>query len=492
MYLYAKRFGSKILTITNNNGQKIIDKVDYKPSLFIHSNKASKYKDIYGNSCEKISFESMWEAKEFTDKYKDVDNFEVLGNQKYEYCYLSDTFPGEISYNEKDIRIMYFDIEVMSKDGFPKPEFANHEVVSVAIYFREKYYVLGLKDYTCGDLDVKYRKCSSEKELLQRFLILWHKIDPDIISAYNSFNFDIPYLYNRITKVLGEDAANSLSPFNMVHPSTMKIKNKHIEGYDIVGVSHLDYYLLYDKFSMGELESNSLNHVAHVELGEEKINYSEYHSLLDLYENDYNKFIKYNIKDVELLVKLEKKKGFISQAIGVAYHAKVNFIDVFWQTRLWDAIIFNYLRERNVVIPQQRDSVKIPYEGAYVKVPQKGYYNWVISKDLTSEYPMCIIMFNISPETMLPHLKQQVSVDNIISENYDKDFLLENDVTLTGDGHVFTKKKRGFLPTIIDGMFKERKFAKDKMLEAEYKIELINREKNSRKIGKGYGYLSSK
>ena len=176
---------------------------------------------------------------------------------------------------------------------------------------------------------------------------------------------------------------------------------RHI-SYDIGGVSQLDYLDLYKKFTYKAQESYRLDYIASVELGQKKLDHSEFDTFKDFYTNGWQKFVEYNIIDVELVDRLEDKMKLIELALTMAYDAKVNYEDVFYQVRMWDTIIYNYLKRRNIVIPPKERSDKAEkYAGAYVKEPIPGKYDWVVSFDLNSLYPHLIMQYNISPETLL-------------------------------------------------------------------------------------------
>ena len=176
--------------------------------------------------------------------------------------------------------------------------------------------------------------------------------------------------------------------------------------FDLVGISSIDYMDAYKKFTYVNQERYSLNHTAYVELGEKKLDYSEYASLHELYKTNYQKFVDYNVHDVILVERLEEKMKLMEMIISLAYMAKCNFNDVFSPVKMWDCIIHNHLRNQNVVIPPKVHETKTEaYEGAFVKDPQIGRHKWVCSFDLNSLYPHLIMQYNISPETIVGSVK---------------------------------------------------------------------------------------
>jgi DNA polymerase elongation subunit (family B) len=350
--------------------------------------------------------------------------------------------------------------------------------------------VFGCGDYVKHRDDVHYAKCRDESDLIRRFLDLWSRWHPDVVTGWNVEQFDIPYLANRIIKVLGEDEAKKLSPWNRISKRETTMMNRPVEFYDISGVAILDYIQLYRKFTYTQQESYRLDSIAHVELGEKKLDYSEFETLHQLYKHDYQKFIEYNIKDVELVEKLEDKMKLIELALTLAYDNKVNYDDVFTQVRMWDAIIYNYLLRKKIVIPQLSHSTKSSqYEGAYVKDPICGMHEWVASFDLNSLYPHLIMQYNISMETLVePKLYNDnmrgfisncnVSVNSLLNQEVDTSILKDLGVTVTPNGQLFRTQEQGVLPEIMDSMYKDRTRYKKLAIEAKKKIETVLEDKN--------------
>jgi DNA polymerase elongation subunit (family B) len=241
-------------------------------------------------------------------------------------------------------------------------------------------------------------------------------------------------------------------------------------SYDIGGITQLDYLDLYKKFTYKAQESYRLDYIAEVELGQKKLDHSEFDTFKDFYTKDWQKFVEYNIVDVELVDRLEDKMKLIELAITMAYDAKVNYADVFFQVRMWDNIIYNYLKKRNIVIPPKEKSAKdAKYAGAYVKEPKPGVYDWVVNFDLNSLYPHLIMMYNISPETLMDERHPTASVDRILNQQVS--FELHKDYAVCANGAMFRKDSRGILPELMEKMYNERVIFKKKMIEAKKKYE---------------------
>ena len=206
----------------------------------------------------------------------------------------------------------------------------------------------------------------------------------------------------RIDRIMGLKSLRQLSPWGLVNHSELYINGRPHNIFDIVGVTTLDFMELYKKFTYVNRESYRLDFIAETELGQKKLDHSEFDTFKDFYTKDWKKFVDYNIVDVELVDRMEDKLRLIELVITMAFDAKVNFVDPMFQVRLWDTIIYNYLKKRNIVVPQMDRSDKdSKFAGAYVKEPIPGVYDWVVTFDLNSLYPHLIIQYNISPETLV-------------------------------------------------------------------------------------------
>lgn len=469
--------------VKNNRSVKL--KIAYKPTIFLPVNKPTEWKNLQNEYLDKLTLESIRECRDYVERYKDVDNFKIYGNTRYEYAYIADEFKGAIEWDQTKINIAIIDIEVGSENGFPDPYKANEPITAIAV----KTVGGNMKVYGCGDFnnsrdDVVYFKCRNEHDLCKRFLEDWQLNTPDIITGWNTRFFDIPYLINRFTKILGESEMKALSPWGYITERKMVVRGREMIEYDIYGISSLDYIELYRWYAPGGKSQDSyrLDNIAQVELGEGKISYDEFENLHQLYRLNYQKFIEYNIKDVELILKLEDKLKLIELALTLAYDTKSNFNDVFAQTRMWDAIIYNYLFERKIIVPpktiQKKDSA---FEGAYVKEPQIGVHDYVASFDLNSLYPLLMVQYNISPETVIDVpdydddmrriISSGVSVETMLSKKIDTSMF--NNYTLTPNGQFFRTDKQGFLPKMLEEMYIDRSKFKKMMIQSkkEYEIE---------------------
>ena len=393
------------------------------------------------------------------------------------------------------VRVLNVDIEVASDDGFPEPREARHPVISIAIRKNDgNYWVWGLNDYTPSRDDVLFIKCKNEIELIQKFVAHFQDYAPDIITGWNTRFFDIPYIVNRCYKLFGDDTTiKRLSPWGMVRERIQKINGRENQEYVISGIEHLDYIEIFKKFTLntlGRQESYRLDHIAHVVLDERKLSYEEHGNLHTLYKEDYQKFIDYNVKDVELVHKLDEKLDLISLVLTMAYRGGVNYTDTLGTTAIWDSIIYRLLNKMKIVIPPKTEKPKTPYPGGYVKEPQVGSHDWVTSFDLNSLYPNIIVQYNMSPETVVDGNLSDVSVESFLERRTIND----SEYSVSPTGVRFSHERKGVIPTIIEQYYADRRIIKDKMLELDreyqktpskslqYKITSLNNQQMAIKI----------
>ena len=465
--------GNEILSRGFKNGEHFKNREMFYPTLYVTSNKKTKFKTLEGSYVEEIKPGTIKETREFIDKYNKVENFKLYGNTRYVNQYISDNYPEEtIKFDISKIKLVTIDIEVASENGFPDVQSAQEELLTISLqdYTTKDIITWGVKQFENTQKNVNYIYCKDEYDLLDRFMFYWENNCPEVVTGWNCDLYDIPYLYRRISTILGHKVAKQFSPWGIVTENEVIVNGRPQIRYDIAGVTILDYLELYKKFTYTNQESYRLDHIASVELGQNKLDHSEYDTFKEFYTKDWQKFVEYNIKDVELVDRLEDKMRLIELAITMAYDGKSNFNDVFFQVRMWDAIIYNYLRKKNVVIPFKKDTKKDEkYAGAYVKEPIPGKYDWVVSFDLNSLYPHLIMQYNISPETLLEERHPRVSVDKIL--NKEANFDNYKDYAVCANGAMYRKDIRGFLPELMDKMYSDRVIYKKKMLQAKQEYE---------------------
>ena len=485
-YTNVEIWAGKVFYRGIEDGRRVQHKVDYNPTLFVPSKTPTKYKTIHGDYVGPVKPGSIRDARDFVKQYDGVESFKIYGNTRYQYCFIADEFPHVIDWNINDINVANLDIEVGSENGFPEPETANQPLTAITVKMNGRFVTFGVGKYDNSREDVSYFECYNEHDLIIRFLSWWESDYPDIITGWNVEQFDIPYLVNRITKLEGEKVARRLSPWNVLQDKVLDLgMGRRGKGWNIFGIATLDMMALYKKYAPSgqSQESYRLDNIAHVELGERKLSYDEYGSLHNLYKEDYQKFIDYNIKDVELVDRIDDKHKFIELALTLSYDNKCNYEDVFAQVRMWDIICFNHLKSKNIVVPPiEKHEKEAAYVGAYVKDPIVGFHDWVASFDVNSEYPSVIMGSNISPETIIEPsdytdamrnlVSSNVTVDKLLSRSMDLSFLKDENVCLTANGQFYRRDKQGFMPEMVEKMFNDRKVYKKAMLDAESKYEI--------------------
>jgi len=469
-YTNVQLVGDNLLYLGYENGQRIQRKFKFSPTLFVVTDRKTKHKTLDGRYAKPVKFDSVREARAFAEKYKHIENFEVHGYDRYLYQFISKEFPKEIDYEIKSLKITSLDIEVACENGFPNVQECSQPLLSITVqdHLSRKIKVWGTKPYTNNRDDVEYILCNGEEHLLRCFLDYWITNFPDILTGWNVELYDVPYICGRLERLFGEKEMKQISPWGIVHRDEMEIKGRQQIIYNMYGINVVDYLDLYRKFTYTNQESYRLDHIAFVELGQRKLDHNEFENFKDFYTKDWQKFIDYNILDVELVTRLEDKMKLIELAIALAYDAKVNIRDVYYQVRMWDTIIYNFLKDKGVVVPPAKRSDKNEkYEGAYVKEPKPGRYNWVVNFDLNSLYPHLIMQYNISPETLCESRHPSASVEGLLGKRCE----IDGKYSVAPNGAQYRKDKRGFLPEIMDKIYTERVVYKKKMIQAKDEYE---------------------
>ena len=470
-YTNVEQAGNRLLVRGYEGGQPFSYRVPFSPTLYVPTKNYSEWRTLEGDCVEPINMGSINEAKEFIKKYKDVEEFPIYGNSRYLYQYIAEQHPEEeIRYDVSKIRVFTIDIETAAENGFPNIETADQEILAISIKdsYTGRIVVFGARPFDNKDSMVDYMHFRSEETMLMAFLQYWNENCPDVVTGWNVQLFDIPYIARRIDRILGEKFTKTLSPWKLISSREIFIKGRKQIAYDLPGISTLDYFDLYRKFTYTNQESYRLDHIAFVELGQKKLDHSEFDTFKEFYENDWQKFIEYNIHDVRLVDRLDDKMKLIELAFTMAYDAKVNYEDVFSQVRMWDNYIYVELLKRKIAIPPKKEAVKdAKYAGAYVKEPKPGFYDWVVSFDLNSLYPHLIMQYNISPETLQDSRHSSVTVDKILEKQVE----IDGEFAVCANGAQYSKDKDGFLPQMMKKMYDSRVIFKKKMIEAKKQYE---------------------
>ena len=427
------------------------------------------HESIHGERLKKLNF---WKADD------DLQLYESDVNEMTRF--LIDEY-GDSDEVSTGHTIMTFDIEVEMNSGLPDIETASNAITSIAGHdsVTNDYFVYVVNKGEKIDKTIKGAKVESfdtEEGLLSAFMTKWREINPTIVTGWNIDYFDVTYLYNRYKLLFGQQFANQLSPIGKVS------YNKYRSRYIIGGVSCLDYLALYKCYNFTELPNYRLDTIASIELGRGKI---EYEGNLDqLFRDDIEKFIEYNLVDVELVVDLDKKLQFIDLARAICHTGHVFYEDFLFSSKWLEGAILTFLRRSGRVAPnkprrkprnEDGSDGEGKFTGAYVKEPKPGLYKWVYDLDLTSLYPSIIMSINISPETKIgklkgysaeQHMKGNLETYSIVDDSGNEfpplpkekflKFIEKNKYSVAANGVLYRTDKVGVIPEILSVWFDKR------------------------------------
>ena len=473
-YTNVCRTRDKILVKGYQNNKPHMMKVAYRPNHYVLSKKGdTAFRSLDGRPLEAVNLDTMGGARKFREQYNQVDGFEIHGYDKYIYTYIAEKFQGDVEWDYTKIKIATLDIECESENGFPEPTLAEEKVNAITIKpFRHNAHTFGIGPWNECPANVTYHECKDEAFLLEAFIKYWRKESFDVITGWNVDAFDMTYLCNRVDKLFGEGSHKKFSPWNMsdVRDYVNNYGNK-VVVFNLYGINIIDYMQLYKQRTFVNQESYSLDHISHIELDKQKIDYSEYGNLHTLYKNNYSLYLEYNVKDVTLVEDLEDKLGLLELTMTMAYNAKCNYSDTFGMVKYWETIIYNFLKEQKIQTPPQKLEKTKHHSivGAYVKEPIVGKHDWVMSFDLNSLYPHIIMQYNVSPEKMIKGDIMTLSIDKLLNQEHDLSELKKQNNTVTPNGVKFSRDRQGFLPELMEKFYEERKEWKGKMIQ--YQIE---------------------
>ena len=447
----------KLLVRGIHEGKEYKNKIDFQPTLYGISQDETEFKTLKGQNLKPIQFGSISKAREFKKSYN-TDNSPLYGMDRYQYQYIANEYPEDMQFDKDQIKIFTVDIECSAENGFPDIENPTEELLAITVKNQSNKQIItwGTGEFKTDRPDITYIRCKSEKSLIMEFMKFWIKNYPDVITGWNTKFFDIPYLFNRIRNLVDEKVLKRFSPWNLVERETIVVRGRPQTHYNIFGISMLDYLDLYQKFIPTKQESYKLDYIGKVELGKGK-DEMPYDTFREWYTKDFQSFIDYNIQDVEIVDGLEDKLKLIELVLTMAYEAKVNYTDVFSQVRMWDMLIYNYLKKDNIMIPPKEDNIKEDkYDGAYVKDPITGMHNWIVSFDINSLYPHLIMQYNISPEKIIGVKSSGVSVDKLLNHATPLTHLKTEGACITPNGAMFKTDSPGFLPRLMESMYNDR------------------------------------
>ena len=489
---YSNKLGAIQLWHWDAEGKRIESVIPFEPYLYIESNNHTDAKSIFQQDLKKISFKNNYERNKFV---KETNITKIYHNLPPEQQFLLDYYKDGIS-DDFPTKIFYLDIETYSKDRkFSTPEEASDPINLITVYdsLSEKFYSFGLKkNFSTLSDDVKYIKCSDEEDLLEQFIEFWKKDYPDIVTDWNGNNYDIPYIINRIKKLLGDDKAEKLSPVNRIwlkENASVNLKGQKQDRWIIYGISHLDYMDVYKTFALGDRESYSLNYIADYELKEQKIAYNTV-SLSDLADTDWTTFVDYNIQDVRLLIKLEDKLKYLKLIKNLSFKGYVPFERAMGKVQLITGAVAHQAMKDGMVIPTYNvEHQKQPFEGGYVKEPVPSLYENIVSFDANSLYPSVMLTLNISPETKIGRVTRvddsgyNILLTNgklvtLAKEKFEKLLTREN-LSHSKAGVLYSQKFKGVIPKFIDNLYAQRIEAKNEMIRYQ-KLQAAETEKDKK------------
>lgn len=481
-YTNVERFGNTLLWRGYENGKPFMRRVKYKPTLYTTTRGSSEYRTMIGEKpLEARKFDTMADVKDFIERYKDVHGMEICGNTNFIASFIQEQYPGQIQYDMSLINIVMFDIEYDTTTGYTTTDDADKPINSIAFKSSKSdtYHLLTLKGYdktkTITGIDpdkIYHMEFEKETSLLSRFIQLWTNDYPDIVTGWNVEYFDIMYIVTRIIKLFGEEKAKQLSPWGNIKKNSREVFGKMQSTYAISGISIIDYMDAFKKFGYkyGPQESYKLDHIAHVVLGEKKLDYSEYGSLSELYIQNPQLFFDYNLKDTHLIELMEEETALLALVMTVAYGGGVNYGEAFGTVGIWETTLYRKLMEKKLIPPLKSGPGDRAGElvGGFVKDPKVGMHSWIVSFDLNSLYPHLMLQYNMSPETYIPDQREYVSQDMVLEDK----FVNKNpDYSVCANGVCFSNKKLGIIPEIIDEYYGNRSKIKKQMLAVEQEME---------------------
>lgn len=471
-YTNSKQYGNQVLVRGIKDGKRFIGKDKFRPTLYSLSPKETKFKSLFDEPLAPVRFSDINDARQYVKQYEGVHNFKIFGNTNYQFQWISECYRGKVEYNPDQIDTQTIDIETTVNFGFPDYVNPIEEITLISLKNRVTKAVVtfGCWEYTSSRDNVTYVLCEDEEDLFFKFLSWWEDNYPDIITGWNIDEFDIPYMIERMKRIIGEDQTKRLSPFGVIKSREFEKNGQKKIAFDIFGIASLDYYRLYQKFTYTKRENYKLDFIGEVELGMNKLE-NPYSNFREWYETDPKSFIDYNIVDTDIVDGLEGKLKLIEVAMSLAYMAKINFDDVFGAVKMWDTIVYNYLLDKGIVVPFKEASFEEDrvIEGAYVKEPKPGIYNKLASFDLASLYPHIMMALNMSPETICDTMVD-VNVEQLLSGDYSQ---LREGYALAPNGSMYDMSKKGFVPELMHYFYNQRKVEKKIMLGLKKELEAL-------------------
>lgn len=491
--VYNNREKTITLFTWDAQGNRVREELDYSPYIYLEDKKGLDT-SIYGTSLKKKEFQNSFERNKFV---KESSNKRIFENLPPAQQFLIDNYWMDCEkdeFSQYPLKVMFLDIETYSKE-FPDVQLATHTINLITIYdsFSKKYVSFGLKPYTPERKDHIYHYCQGEEKLLKEFLKYYRNDPPDVLVGWNNVGFDIPYTVNRITNVLGEDYARDLSPVQRYYEKVDKTaKFGTPQNYYVLeGVSSLDYMVMYKKFALEPQESYKLDYIAEVELEKNKIQYEG--QLWELADNDWKKFVEYNVQDVELLVNLDDKLRYIELLRFISYLGLCSMEQAVKTLAVINGAVAVRARQRGERIPtfvRTPSNETIP--GGYVTPPIPGYYESIVTFDANSLYPSVMLTLNLSPETKLGRVEKinddKINIHHVSGKTYEltaenfKKYMVSEKASMAKNKFIFSQKKKGIMPEFLDFLYTKRKEMKKEMASKKKYLEQNKESMNDEEI----------
>ena len=468
--VYRQREQAIILSTWDDEGKRVERKVPYHPYLYLEDSSNGTDKSIYGTKVRKKIFTTQYNRYKFVKDSGLTRMFENLpGNQQF----LLDQYwehNEEEEFNQFPLKTQFIDIEAVAHDEFPDATEALYPINVVTIYdtIEKKKFVWGLGPFDSSAYDdVVYVHCKTEQELLEDIIHFIEQDPPDILSGWNSEGFDMPYIINRIINVLGEEELSRLSPVGNVYSK----HKRGIFGQDQVrwfidGISCIDYLDIYKRFQLKNRESYKLDSIAEIELNMKKLDYGDMH-IADLCEQDWQKFVEYNIHDVYLLQRLDEELRYVELLRMLSYIGLTTFEAAMGAISVINGAAAIRARVRGQKIAtfvRHDDGTRNP--GAYVGEPERGFQDYVVSYDANSLYPNIMISLNMSPETkvgkLISYQGDTVKMQYVNGQTFTlstEDFgklVKDEELALSKANILFSQKKKGIMPEMVDYYYQKR------------------------------------
>ena len=485
---YSSREGTVYLATWDENGNRVLIKELFQPYFYIETNlENADALSIYNTRLKKKIFRNGFERHKAAQDgaikrlYHNIQADQQFLIEQYKDLYDKPEFAAQ------PLKIGFLDIEVCSPDEFPEAKDAKHPINLITVYdtISKTFYTWGTKPYVPKRKNVVYTLCSSEADMLNKFLEFWEQdYFPDILTGWSADYFDFPYLINRITNVLSEADAKRLSPVKSIWcKKGIFVQGQELDRWYIHGITLMDYLDVYKTFSRNKLESYALNFVSEFELGEGKLAINAT-NLATLSNVDWDNFVDYNIQDVDLMVRMEEKLQFFKIIRMLAYKGLTNFDAALGKVAIVTGCVALEAGKHGMIIPTfVSEPIREKLDGGFVKDPERGLKRSIVSYDANSLYPNTIITLNISPETKIGKITAEDKDNVTLTLTSGKVYVLprekfeifkQKEKIATSKANVlFSQKKKGIVPSLIDSLYKERVFNRKQYVNYKKQLSKI-------------------